>query len=107
MYLVSSIGQLFDGKRLKKLHCTGFIFGQAGDGSLDFVSCWGVVELQHFIDENGLVFYPLRRFVHSTRPGSTLNSEFHEVPSAFYKIPSFSFYRLDYGRERHHWYDFA
>ena len=89
MNLPASIGQLFDGKRFKELYCAGFVFGQAGDGSLDFVSRWMMIELQHFVDEDRLVFHPLRGFVYLARSGSALNSEFHVVPSAFCKIPSF------------------
>ena len=63
MYLPASIGQFLDGKRFKELYCTGFVFGQAGDGSLDFVPRWGVVKLQHLVDEDRLVFHPLRGFV--------------------------------------------
>ena len=87
----ASVGQLLDSKRLKEPYCTGFVFGQAGDGSLDFVSRWGMIEFQYFIDKDRLVFHPFCGFVYLTRSGPTLNSEFHEVPSAFCKIPSFLF----------------
>ena len=61
--LVLSIGKLLDGERFKEPYRTGLVFRQTGDGGLDFISRWGMVELQHLINKDRLVLYPLRGFV--------------------------------------------